>query len=207
MGDSYSGQAGEDSKKVVSKTATAVGHAAGALSNVPLIGPYARATEEVASRLGRWADLFGFSKPRGTHDFTDERQRHLGTMAVTNDKDMARTLTMDVKNENTIDPRTVGLSGEDEMSIPHVCGKEALITRFSWSKNHDPDHELIRIPITPYMSSTFPQEIGEVLGLMLITVFCHARFLIGNLAAHTRRISDLPKRVLCLYRVARLIQW
>merc|ERR1712164_26866 len=162
MGDSYSGQAGEDSKKVVSKTATAVGHAAGALSNVPLIGPYARATEEVASRLGRWADLFGFSKPRGTHDFTDERQRHLGTMAVTNDKDMARTLTMDVKNENTIDPRTVGLSGEDEMSIPHVCGKEALITRFSWSKNHDPDHELIRIPITPYMSSTFPQEIGEV---------------------------------------------
>merc|ERR1712159_265297 len=47
----------------------------------------------------------------------------------------------------------------------------------------------------------------EVLGLMLITVLCHARFLIGNLAVHTRRISDLPKRVLCLYRVARLIQW
>merc|ERR1712159_983670 len=47
----------------------------------------------------------------------------------------------------------------------------------------------------------------EVLGLMLNTVLCHARFLIGNLAVHTRRISDLPKRVLCLCRVARLIQW
>lgn len=152
------GQSGEAEKKIVSKTATAVGSVAGMVSNAPIIGPYARATEEVASKIGRLADIFGFSKPRGTYDIKDERQRHIGTLATTNDKDMARPLTLDVKNENTIDPRTVGLTGEDEMSIPSVCSKEALITRFTWSVSDLPDKELFRIPITPYVRATFPAD-------------------------------------------------
>lgn len=156
--NNFTGQSGEAEKKVVSKTATAVGKVAGALSTVPVIGPYARATEEVANRVGRLADIFGFSKPRGTYDVNDERIRHLGTLATTNDKDMARPLTLDIKNENTIDPRTVGLTGTDEMSIPHVCSKEALVTRFTWSTNDLPDKELFRIPITPYIRSTFPAD-------------------------------------------------
>jgi len=154
----YTGQSGEADKKVVSKTATAVGDVARMMSNAPIIGPYARATEEMAGKIGRLADIFGFSKPRGTYDITDERQRHLGTLATINDKDMARPLTLDVKNENTIDPRTVGLTGEDEMSIPSVCSKEALITRFSWSVSDLPDKELFRIPITPYVRATFPAD-------------------------------------------------
>jgi hypothetical protein len=151
----YVGQMGESSKKVVSKTATAVGSIAGTLANAPVIGPYARATEEVATKLGRIADLFGFSKPRGTHDFMDARQRNIGTLATTNDKDTCRTLTLDVKNETTIDPRTVGLEGTDEMSIPFLCSREALITRFSWDVSDAPDKELLRIPVTPYIRSTF----------------------------------------------------
>ena len=156
--NNFTGQSGESGKKVVSKTATAIGSVAGALSNAPVIGPYARATEEVANRVGRLADIFGFSKPRGTYDILDERQRHVGTLATTNDKDMARPLTLDVKNENTIDPRTVGLTGEDEMSIPNVCSKEALITRFSWRVSDLPDKELFRIPVTPYLRATFPAD-------------------------------------------------
>lgn len=153
----YTGQS-ESSKKVVSKTATAVGDVASVLAKTPVIGPYARATEEVARSVGWFADLFGFSKPRGTHDICDERQRHLGTLCTTNDKDMARPLTFDIKNETTIDPRTVGLSGEDEMSIPHICQKECLMTRFSWNVTDGPDTELFRIPITPFIKSTFPTD-------------------------------------------------
>jgi len=152
---SFVGQMGEADRKVVSKTATAVGKVAGMLSTAPVIGPYARATEEVADKLGRFADLFGFSKPRGTHDFMDARQRTIGTLAVTNDKDMTRTLTLDAKNETTIDPRTVGLEGTDEMSIPFLCSREALITRFTWDIADAPDKELLRIPVTPYIRSTF----------------------------------------------------
>lgn len=154
----YAGQMGEANRKVVSKTATAVGKIAGMASSIPVIGPYARATEEVANRIGRVADIFGYSKPRGTHDIMDTRQRHVGSLATVNDKDMARTLTLDVKNEVTVDPRTVGLSGEDEMTIPGICCKEALITRFSWDISDTPDTELLRIPVTPYIRSTFSTD-------------------------------------------------
>lgn len=154
----FTAMSSESEKKVVSKAATAAGDAAHLLSNAPVIGPYARATEEVARALGKVADLFGFSKPRGTYDLADVRNRHIGTLAVTNDKDMARPLTLDVHSENTIDPRTVGLGPEDEMSIPHLCAKECLITRFSWKTTDAPDTELFRIPITPYVQSTFPTD-------------------------------------------------
>lgn len=153
----YTGQS-ESEKKVVSKTATVVGDVAHVLADAPMIGPYARATEEVARSVGWFADLFGFSKPRGTHDICDERQRHLGSLATTNDKDMARPLTLDVKNETTIDPRTVGLSGKDEMSIPTVCQNECILTRFSWNVTDVPDTELFRIPVTPFIKSTFPTD-------------------------------------------------
>lgn len=155
---SYVGQMGEAEGKVVSKTATAIGKVAGALSAAPVIGPYARATEQVATKFGRLADIFGFSKPRGTHDISHARTRHVGSMATVNDKDTARTLTLDAKNEVTIDPRTVGLSPEDEMTIPYIASKEALITRFTWDISDDPDQVLLSIPVTPYVGATFPTD-------------------------------------------------
>lgn len=158
VSNTFVGQSSENEKKVVSKVATAVGDTAEMLSHAPIIGPYARATEEVARMVGRLSDLFGFSKPRGTYDLADYRARHLGTLATTNDKDMARPLTLDIKAENTIDPRTVGLDGKDEMSIPYLCSKESLVTRFTWNVGQSPDTELFRIPITPYIRSTFPTD-------------------------------------------------
>lgn len=148
----------EESKKVVSKTAMAVGTIAEVMSDVPIIGPYATATEYVAKGLGRFADLFGFSKPRGTHDLGFVRTTKMGSLATTNDKDMAVPLTLCVKNQTTVDPRTVGLSPRDEMSIPEIVSKECLITRFKWKTTDRPDTELLRIPITPYIKASFPSD-------------------------------------------------
>lgn len=145
----------EKSQKVVSKTATAVGDVADAMSNVPIIGPYAKATGIVAKKLGRIADLFGFSKPGSTFDLSEGRSRHLGSLATINDKDTARMLTLDVHNELTIDPRTVGLGPEDELSIPYLCQKEAMIARFKWNYNDSPGTELFRIPVTPFLAGNF----------------------------------------------------
>lgn len=82
----------------------------------------------------------------------------MGSLATTNDKDMAVPLTLCVKNQTTVDPRTVGLSPTDEMSIPEVVSKECLITRFKWKTTDRPDKELLRIPITPYIKASFPTD-------------------------------------------------
>lgn len=151
---SYTGMSEEKEQKIVSKTAMAVGNVADALSDAPLIGPYATATGIVAKKLGRIADLFGFSKPLNTYDLVEERTRHLGSMATINDKDSSKQLTLDVHNETTIDPRTVGLSPVDEMSIPYLCQKEAMIARCKWNINDGVGKTLMRIPVTPFIRGT-----------------------------------------------------
>nr|ASG92531.1 putative structural protein [Picornavirales N_OV_137] len=151
---SYSGMSEEKEQKIVSKTAMAIGNVADAISDVPLIGPYATATGIVAKKLGRMADLFGFSKPLNTYDLVEERTRHLGSTATINDKDSSKQLTLDVHNETTIDPRTVGLSPIDEMSIPYLCQKEAIICRCKWNINDPVGKTLMRIPVTPFIKGS-----------------------------------------------------
>lgn len=48
---------------IISKPAAAVARAAGALSQLPIIGPYMRATEIGAQATSRIAQLFGYSRP------------------------------------------------------------------------------------------------------------------------------------------------
>lgn len=147
-----------ENKRVISRAATAVGNIAGKLSNAPIIGPYARATEEVSRTVGDIAQLFGFSKPNVGPATTIVKTTKLGTLAPTNDFDTSAKLTLDCKNETTIDPAVTGVSSATEMTIPEIVNHECLLTRFRWDINDETDTELLRIPITPYIRSTFPDD-------------------------------------------------
>lgn len=147
-----------ESKKVVSRAATAVGNIAGQLASAPVIGPYARATEEVARTVGNIAQVLGFSKPNIGPGMGVVKTTKFGTLAPTNDYDTSTKLTLDCKNETTIDPAVTGLSSRTEMTLPEIVNKECLLTRLRWDITDDPDTELLRIPITPYIRSTFPDD-------------------------------------------------
>jgi hypothetical protein len=150
-----------ENKRVVSRAATAVGNIAGKLKNAPIIGPYARATEEVSRAVGDIAQVFGFSKPNVGPGMSIVKTTKFGTLAPTNDFDTSAKLTLDCKNETTIDPAVVGVSSASEMTIPEIVNHECLLTRFRWDINDDTDTELLRIPVTPYIRSTFPDD-GKV---------------------------------------------
>jgi len=147
-----------ENKRVVSRAATAVGNIAGKLKNTPVIGPYARATEEVSRTVGDIAQVFGFSKPNVGPAITMVKTTKMGSLAPTNDFDTSAKLTLDCKNETTIDPAVVGVSSKSEMTIPEIVNHECLLTRFRWDINDDTDTELLRIPVTPYIRSTFPDD-------------------------------------------------
>lgn len=147
-----------ENKRVVSRAATAVGNIAGKLKDAPVIGPYARATEEVSRAVGDIAQIFGFSKPNVGPATTIVKTTKFGTLAPANDFDTSAKLTLDCKNETTIDPAVVGVSSKTEMTIPEIVSKECLLTRFRWDINDDTDAELLRIPVTPYIRSTFPDD-------------------------------------------------
>lgn len=117
----------------VSGVASAVGAAAGALSRIPYIGKYARATEMMASGMSKIATLFGFSRPAIIADYTDMHPAWVGRIANCSGGDTVAKLSVDPKQELTIDPSVMGLSGVDELSITYLAGKESYLTQFPWT--------------------------------------------------------------------------
>jgi hypothetical protein len=53
-------------------------------------------------------------------------------IANSNVHDTAMKLTLDVKQENTVDTRVLGLAGEDEMTISSIAKRQSYLTQFGW---------------------------------------------------------------------------
>lgn len=141
-------QSDEYSSRPISYAAGIVSRLATAASRFPPIRPYALATSIGADAVGKIAALFGFSKP-ATIDAEIMRQLTVRDMAVTNTKDDAQKLTLDVKQELTVDPRTVGLDGTDEMNINYIASKESYLDTFTWTFTEDPEELLWNAVVDP----------------------------------------------------------
>jgi hypothetical protein len=139
--DEYSG--------VVSRPASIVAKAAGALSNIPVISSYARATEMAANAVASIASIFGYSRPIDVTSPTKYAAMPLGNIANTNTHDTSTKLTLDVKQETTVDPRVVGLSNTDEMAIRSISMRESYLTTFGWQISDSPGDHLFSIGVSP----------------------------------------------------------
>lgn len=116
----------------ISKVANSIAIGADALSDVPTIGPFARASSLVAQGVGRLASLFGYSRPTILTNVAPYKPMYLGNLANTDAGDSSQKLTLDSKQEVTIDPRVVGLPSQDEMSIRSIAGRESYWRTFMW---------------------------------------------------------------------------
>jgi len=132
IADSHAG-ADEYGTGPVSKVANSVALAAGSLSEAPIIGPYARASSLIAGGIGRLASLFGYSRPTIITDVTPYKPIYFGNLANTDAGDSSQKLTLDSKQEVSIDPRVVGLPPKDEMTIRSIAGRESFFATFEWS--------------------------------------------------------------------------
>jgi len=144
----------------ISKPASAIAAAAGWLTDLPVIGPYARATEMVASKVGEVAKVFGYSRPVDLENTKRVRTVTSSAFAVTDQPDTVMKLTLDSKNETTIDARTVGLNAEDHMGIYDIAQKESFLTSFLWTTFDQGD-----IPTTRLYSSNITPSICDIEGL------------------------------------------
>lgn len=138
-----------DEYGMVSSVAHTVANVSGKLSNVPVIGKFARATEIASSAVGGIASLFGFSRPRVVDENRVTVVRMHGTTAVTNEPDSARTLALDGKKEVTIDPRVTNAPTTDEMAIVPLAKRESFLTQFTWDKSDGQDTSLFQVRVGP----------------------------------------------------------
>lgn len=151
---------------IISKPASAVAKASGALSSLPMIGPYMRATEIGANATSRIAQLFGYSRPNIVSDIQQFKPLPAGNLANTDAADGAMKLTLDSKAELTVDSRTVGLDGSDEMGILDYVTRESYLTQFQWSPSDAADTLL-------WNTRVLPMQLDNVSGEIHMTPLAH----------------------------------
>nr|QUS52738.1 hypothetical protein 2 [Mute swan feces associated picorna-like virus 26]QUS52742.1 hypothetical protein 2 [Mute swan feces associated picorna-like virus 26] len=151
-------QSDEYSVKPVSRIAGAVARMAGYAEKIPYIGPYATATRMGASAVGQIATLFGYSSPPLLE--TDKyRPETKGTLANTNVMSEVSKLSVDAKQELTIDPRVLGLEPVDEMTVLAIAQKESYLTSFPWTKAASSESLLFSMRVDPGVHARFGDEI------------------------------------------------
>jgi hypothetical protein len=134
----------------VSSIANAVAAAAGELAKVPIIGPFAMATQIGSTAIGSIAALFGFSKPTEIRDVMVVRPTPMYSMATSDGSDGVQKLTVTRKQEITVDPTTTGLSSKEDPLAMETLGKiESYFTQFPWNVTAVPDDWLFSCSVSP----------------------------------------------------------
>jgi len=139
---------------VVSKPASAISAAAGKLTKIPAIAPFARAAQIGASAIADVARLFGFSRPVNLKEPNFMRPYNFGNLASTDMGEPIFKLTVDSKQGLSIDPRTVGLDDVDEMSIKYIAQRESYVNSFSWLLTDAPDAYILSTAVNPMIQNS-----------------------------------------------------
>jgi hypothetical protein len=130
---SLSPQAGDEyGDGAVSRPMGILARTAGMLTSVPGIGAYAKAAQMGASAMANVAQLFGYARPNDISDIKPLRPAYMGNMANTMIPDSATKLTLDPKQELTVDPKTMGLGSDDEMTVKSIAMRESYYVKFNW---------------------------------------------------------------------------
>lgn len=179
---------------IISKPASAVAKAAGMLESIPLLAPYAKATSMVSSAIAGAARLFGYSRPPIISDIQLYKPFPQGNLANVDASEAVSRLTLDSKQELTVDPRTVGLGPQDQMSIKSIVTRESFLTRFSWDETNAPGDLLWNSYVSPCQFSRFQTEYHLTPSAMICKMFDYwhgtikFRFQVVASAMHKGRI-------------------
>lgn len=146
----YSMQSDEFGEGCVSKPASWVSKAASYFESWPVIGPFATATRIGASAVGAIASLFGFTNVPVIADTAPFRPEPFPKLSSSEIGFPIERLSLDPKNELSIDPRIVGMpTGNDEMSIMSLAARESYLTQASWSTTNLIDDTLFYSNVAP----------------------------------------------------------
>lgn len=159
-----------NSDGVISGPATAISRAATALSGIGAIAPYAMATAKVAKGVAGVARAFGFSAPPVTVAHTNVRLQPSGQLAMTTVPAIGDRLTVDDKQELSLDPRIASLAGDDSLNIKNIASREAFIDQFTWGTAAATDDLLWSHQVIPTAFLTTPDSGGTAIGLPPVAV-------------------------------------
>lgn len=132
----------------ISKPASVIAAIAGKLTSAPIIGPYARATTIAASAVGKIASMFGYSNVPLIEPIHHVRNTGIGNCASSEIGSHIEKLSLDPKNELSIDPRIVGAE-QDDMQIDRLVTREGIVSISSWIISSPVDTQIWSSKVNP----------------------------------------------------------
>jgi hypothetical protein len=144
--DEYSGNG------QVSAPASTVARIARYFTGIPIIGKFAKATEIGATAISGIATMFGYTNVPVIRDIVPYAPRATPMFASPHVSYPLEKLTVDPKNELSIDPKTIGHNIDvDELAIEHLVTRESYLTTATWTNSTTVDTILFSSRITPFM--------------------------------------------------------
>lgn len=133
----------------VSAPASAIAAIASRLSTIPVIGRFARATEIGASAMSSIATLFGYTNVPVIEDVSPLHPMNAPMLASAHIGVPVQKLTLDPKQELSIDPSPHGIGSMDELSLAYLKSKESFFGSTSWSTSDINGTQLFNARISP----------------------------------------------------------
>lgn len=141
--------ADEYGKGCVSKPASAIARYTGMLGGVPFIGPFATATSMAATAVSDIAALFGYTNVPVIADPHAFIPKNNPNYAATDIGIPVEKLTLDSKNEISIDPKVCGVDLGDELAIKNIVTRETFLETIEWPGTYAVNDLLWNSRITP----------------------------------------------------------
>lgn len=138
----------------VQKAASAIGRVATALKTVPVIGPWATAASVAMGAVSSIAKIFGWSRPNDLTATVSMKPIYNAPFAPTDAEDYSQKLTVDSKNELSVDPAICGYDNGDELTVASFTERETYITTFPWTAAAANSTLLWNSYVTPNLAAT-----------------------------------------------------
>nr|WPR17992.1 MAG: capsid protein [Chemarfal virus 26] len=137
----------------ISGPASALAKVAASLE--PTFGRFATATKMVANTTADVAKLFGFTNVPVIEEAKPMRISQFANFASPEIGYPVNKLTLDAKNELSIDPTILGLPNQDELSVANIATRQSYYYQFNWTTSQVVDTVLAYQNVTPMCVDTF----------------------------------------------------
>lgn len=133
----------------ISRPASAIAALTGRLGDIPIIGKFATATSIGAGAVSSIAKLFGYTDVPQIDNHSPVVPKPYPAMASADIGHPIEKLTIDSKNELTVDKSSIGIEQIDELVVSNMVQRESFLTSFSWTTAGAADALLWNTAIAP----------------------------------------------------------
>jgi len=135
----------------ISGPASTVANVASKMSKIPVIGSFAKATEMAAGAVGDIASMFGFTNVPNVKDVEPVKPLSFHTLASSEISEPINKLSLQPKQEISIDSAYTGDPMSDQLHITNFCQRESFLCGALWATTTSEDSVLFTSYVTPQL--------------------------------------------------------